>query len=421
MEGVLFTIGVGLLRAVYRIAALVNPKARRFREGRHEQAESLRLAFPGNHPQPLVWFHCASLGEFEQGRPVIEALKASRTDVRILLTFFSPSGYEVRKNYPLADHVFYLPWDTSDAAEWFASTVRPALAVFVKYEFWYHYSLALKQHNIPLISISAIFHPSHIYFKAHGFAFRSILRNFSYFFVQNEESLRLLQSIDIVNASVAGDTRFDRVAEIASAQTTNPIASNFRGSDKVMVIGSAWPEDMAVLLPFMNEHKGSLKFIVAPHEISESFMSSIEKSFAGKSVRYSKTSVGTQDASLLLVDTIGLLSQLYRYGDYAFVGGGFKQGLHNILEAACYGIPVFFGGTAPYDKYQEAVDLVKQGGAFAIGSTPELDTAFKSVSGNDESYRKAAEVCRGYVQSNRGATQKITDYLLNTLNAWKAA
>lgn len=422
MEALLFTIGVGLLQAVYGAAAWVNPKARLFREGRIHQAARLRQAFPGNQSQPLVWFHCASLGEFEQARPVIESLKSVRPDVKVLITFFSPSGYEVRKNYQHADYVFYLPWDTVKNAEWFATSIRPAIAVFVKYEFWYHYSRALRSRNIPLISISAIFRPSHIHFKPHGFAFRSILKNFSWFFVQNQESAQLLKSIGIDDASVAGDTRFDRVAAIASQAVSNNVAEAFKGTQKVMVIGSAWPEDMEVLIPFMNESKGALKFIVAPHEIKESFLASIEKSFNGKSIRYSKAiDADVKDASLLLVDSIGLLSQLYRYGNFAFVGGGFKQGLHNILEAACYGIPVFFGGVAPYYKFQEAVDLVSQGGAFAVNNTDALKVAYQGVASNQDAYLQAGTICRTYVQSNRGATEKITDYLLKALSTWKAA
>ncbi len=419
MEGLIFTLGVGLLRGIYWVASWVNPKAKAFREGRIRQADPLRSTFNGQNPRPLIWFHCASLGEFEQGRPVIEALKAARRDIRILLTFFSPSGYEVRKNYPLADHVFYLPWDTASNAEWFAHHVRPAVAVFVKYEFWYHYSRALKAHNIPLISISAIFRSTHIYFKPHGFAFRSTLRNFSYFFVQNHESLQRLTTIGISTAAVAGDTRFDRVAEAAAQKTDNAIASAFKNNRTVFVIGSAWAEDMKVLIPFMNATRGSLNFVVAPHEIEESFMAAIEKSFHGSSTRYTNPKE-LEKAELLIVDTVGLLAQLYRFGTYAFVGGGFKQGLHNTLEAACYGIPVFFGSNVPYDPYQEAIELVARGGAFAVASTDELTTAYDRLSRDPEAYRRAADNCRSYVQANRGATKIITDYLLKTLETWKA-
>lgn len=422
MSALLYNLGLGIIRGIYAIASIAHPKARAFRLGRSNQKTKLRETFPlPTGAAPLVWFHCSSLGEFEQGRPVMESLKTARPDVNILLTFFSPSGYEVRKAYPFADHIFYLPWDTDANADWFARQVRPALAVFVKYEFWFHYSRALKQHHIPLISISAIFRPSHIYFKPLGSVFRTILKNFSYFFVQNEESLRLLQTIGITHASVAGDTRFDRVAAVASQAADNNLARAFKGNKRLMVIGSAWPEDMAVLLPFMKTHR-DLGFIVAPHEINESFIGSIEKSIAGKTIRYTKTKEAEAGgADVLIVDTMGLLAGLYRYGEFAFVGGGFKQGLHNTLEAACYGIPVFFGGTAPYDRYQEAVDLVSRGGAFAVANDREFKTAFERVYSDTESYRRAANACRDYVQSNLGATKKITQYLLETLGAWKAA
>ncbi len=416
----LYNAGIGFVRAAYWLASLVHPKAKAFREGRIQQTDRLQQTFPLRENHPLAWFHCSSLGEFEQGRPVMEALKSSHPNVKILLTFFSPSGYEVRKNYTGADYIFYLPWDTASNARWFVTEVRPAFAVFVKYEFWFYYSRALRTNRIPLISISAIFRPTHVYFKPQGFIFRAILRNFTYFFVQNNESLKLLKSIGITAASVAGDTRFDRVNQIVTQSGENSVARGFKSGHRVMVIGSAWPDDMAVLLPFMNAQRGSLRFIVAPHEISESFMQAIEAGFSGKSVRYTKTSEQLAlDADLLIVDTIGLLAQLYRYGEYAFVGGGYKEGLHNTLEAACYGIPVFFGSKAPYDKYQEAVDLVARGGAFAVANTPALTAAYEQLTVDKEKYQHAVAVTRAYVASNLGATRVIMDYLNKILQSWK--
>lgn len=422
MTALLYNFGLALLRSAYVLAAGFHPKAEAFREGRRAQAVKLRETFPLPAGAPLVWFHCASLGEFEQGRPVIESLKRWRPDLRILITFFSPSGYEVRKNYELADFVFYLPWDTASNAAFFAQKVRPTVTVFVKYEFWYNYSAALKKHNLPLISISAIFRPTHVYFKPQGFLFRAVLRNFSYFFVQNADSLNLLKTIGIANARVAGDTRFDRVSEIVNQAAENRIAQQFKGNKKLMVIGSSWPDDMAVLLPFMNAHRDSIKFIIAPHEMSESFLMSIEKGFRGRTIRYTRTSEQeASDADALIIDTIGLLSQLYRYGEFAFIGGGYKEGLHNILEAACYGIPIFFGSRAPYDKYQEAVDLVLRGGAFAVANTEELNKAFEALTASTAVYTNASTVTRDYVQSNLGATKIITEYLQNILSSWKGA
>lgn len=421
MKSLLYDSGILLLRIAYGIAAWILPKARTFRDGRKHQRGILREIFPLPAEAPLVWFHCASLGEFEQGRPVIESLRAQRPGIRILLTFFSPSGYEIRKNYPGADYVFYLPWDTPANAEWFATQVRPAVAVFVKYEFWYHYSTALRKQHIPVVSISAIFRADQIFFKPHGALFRKILKNFSWFFVQNESSIALLQRLGITTATLAGDTRFDRVADISAQREEIEAAHAFKGTQKVLVIGSAWPNDMDVLLPFMNAQKNRMKFIVAPHELSESQLTSIEKGFQGKTIRFSRASgQEVHDAQLLLVDTIGLLSRLYRYGEYAFVGGGYKEGLHNILEAATYGIPVFFGSKAPYDKYQEAVDLTRDGGAFAVADTKQLTRAFDALDTDKSSYDRAASTCGEYVRKNRGATGRITSYLLQTLDAWKA-
>lgn len=421
MNSLLYDFGIILLRAVYGMAALVNPKARAFRDGRRQQEDRLRETFSQPASAPLAWFHCASLGEFEQGRPVIESLRAQRPEVKILLTFFSPSGYEVRKNYTGADYIFYLPWDTKANAERFVTRVRPAVAIFVKYEFWYHYTSALHRHGISIISISAIFRSDQVFFKPHGALFRNMLKHFSWFFVQNESSRQLLHQLGITSVTVAGDTRFDRVAEIASQAEEVAIAKSFKRDQKVMVIGSAWPDDMAVLLPFMNAHREHMKFIVAPHEISEGQLTAIQEGFSGKTIRYSHAAnADPESAKLLLVDTIGLLSRLYRYGEYAFVGGGYKEGLHNILEVACYGIPVFFGSRAPYDKYQEALDLTELGGAFAVADTAALTQAFGVLDSDPSAYARAARTNGDYVQKNRGATGLITAHLLQTLDAWKA-
>jgi 3-deoxy-D-manno-octulosonic-acid transferase len=410
----LYDTGILLLRFFYLVGTVFIPKARTFRRGRHAQVEQLGRIAAGSANQKIVWFHCASLGEFEQGRPLIEALKQANPAVQILLTFFSPSGYEIRKNYELADYVLYLPWDTRRNARRFAEKIRPSLAIFVKYEFWYHYSIELRRQSIPLISVSCIFRPDQVFFKTYGALFRKLLRSYNHFFVQNQESLTLLQSIGISEATVAGDTRFDRVNQIVQRAEEIPAVKQFKATDRIMVVGSAWPEDMEVLFPFINENKGRMKFIIAPHEISESFLTDIEKSIEGKSIRYSKIGSGAGDCAVLIIDNIGLLSRLYRYGDFAFVGGAFKQGLHNILEAACYGIPIFFGNVA-YQKYQEAVDLVLRGGAFDVGSLTGLKTKFERMMSNPQEYQFASEVTRQYVLDNLGATKKIVDYCNKSL------
>lgn len=406
----LYNIGIFLLRTIYATAAWFNPKARAFQRGRLNQSQRLHNTFPLAPTGQIVWFHCASLGEFEQGRPVIEAIKARNPSIKILITFFSPSGYEIRKNYALADYVFYLPWDTAENARWFAESVKPVLAVFVKYEFWYHYSTALSKKKIPLISISSIFREEQIFFKPYGGLFRSILKCFNHFFVQNQHSVAMLRSLGINQVTLAGDTRFDRVNQIVRQGANIPLAEQFKNGQKTMVVGSAWHEDMEVLYPFINENTNRLKFILAPHEINEGFILEIEKSIEGKTVRYSRANGSSlREAHVLIIDNIGMLSQLYQYSEFAFVGGAFNQGLHNILEAACCGVPVFFGNRA-YQKYQEAVDLVLRGGAFEVRDYSELRHKYDLMMADPAAYPLACEVTKQYVQENLGATDKIMDY-----------
>ncbi len=358
---------------------------------------------------PLVWVHCASLGEFEQGRPIIEALKKESPSLKILLTFFSPSGFEVRKNYAHADYIFYLPWDTAHNAKQFIDITRPSLAIFIKYEFWYNYSVELKNNHIPIISASSIFRADQIFFKWYGSFFRGILKKFSHFFVQTPQSIELLRQIGITQASLAGDTRFDRVFEVTQQASEIEIAHRFKGNEKTFVVGSLWPEDLDVLAPFINEHRNSLKFILAPHEISERFISQIEQSLSVKTTRYSSAAENIETYSVLIIDNIGMLSKLYRYGEFAYVGGAFGKGLHNILEAACYGIPIFFGNKN-YQKFQEAYELIMRGGAFAIGDYPDLKKNYELLTNKPESFLLSCEVTRSYVKENLGATIKIVDY-----------
>lgn len=410
-----YNLGIRSLQLLYGIASWFNPKAKAFVKGRQQQSENL-LSSVKSPGEKLVWVHCASLGEFEQGRPVIEALKQWNPSIKIILTFFSPSGYTVRKNYEHADLVLYLPWDTRRNARRWMSLMSPDLVIFVKYEFWYHFTHQIRAKNIPLLSISAIFRHNQIFFKKRGGVFRSILKCFNHFYVQNKESFDLLAGIDINKATIAGDTRFDRVNASIKNNEAVPEVAHFKGSQKLMVIGSCWPEDMEILYPFINENIQRMKFIIAPHEISESFLSEIEKSISVRSVRYSNLPKASyQDYSVLLIDNVGMLSQLYRYGEFTFVGGGFKQGLHNILEAACYGIPVFFGNKA-YKKYQEAVDLVMRGGAFEVGGYFDLKKSYELLVNHPETFLLACEVTKQYVQENLGATEKIMKYCRQTLS-----
>lgn len=401
----LFILSFGFLS---KVAALFNPKAKAFTQGRKNLFKTLAQSVRQNKG-PFIWIHCASLGEFEQGRPIIEKLKTEFPQYKILLTFFSPSGYEVQKNYEKADLIFYLPLDSPSNAWRFISITKPVLAIFVKYEFWYHYCHELKNQSVPILSVSSIFREEQLFFKSYGGFFRSILYTFNHFFVQNDESIRLLRSIDIKLCSRVGDTRFDRVYEIVTQGKDIPVAQSFKGSEKVFVIGSCWPEDMDVLIPFINENAHELKFIIAPHEIKEDFISEIEGALQGICVRYSKVNEATlQNFRVLIIDNIGMLSRLYRYGDFAFVGGAFGKGLHNILEAACYGVPIFFGNRN-YQKYEEANQLIKYGGAFEVSDYPDLKAKFELLK-VPHNFQLACEVTKQYIKDNLGAADRIMDY-----------
>lgn len=397
------------LRWGANLGALLNTKASQFVKGRRGIFKHLRKDFV-NVQAPVIWIHCASLGEFEQGRPIIESIKKESPHYKILLTFFSPSGYEVRKNYAHADFVYYLPWDTAKNAKRFVDITNPAIAIFVKYEFWHHFACAIRKNNIPLISVSAIFRNDQLYFQWYGNFYRHILKNFQHFFVQNHESKKLLKSIGIDVVTVAGDTRFDRVMQVVDRAEEIPLARKFKAEQKTFVVGSCWPEDLEVLTPFINEQRQGIKFILAPHEVTESSLSSIEKSLMVKHIRFSRADsfADLEDYTVLIIDNIGMLSKLYRYGEFAFVGGAFGKGLHNILEAACYGIPIFFGNTN-YEKFKEATDLINRGGAFDVSDYRDFIAKYEMIN-IPENFMLACEVTRSYVEENLGATEKIMSY-----------
>lgn len=404
-----------LLRTGYLVAGVFNDKARAFNAGRKNFFREFQKKLSAD-TAPLIWVHCASLGEFEQGRPVMEKLKAEFPSHKILLTFFSPSGFEIRKNYDRADYVFYLPWDTRKNAIRFIETAKPVLAIFIKYEFWFHYTTELKKKNTPVLSVSSIFRSNQLFFKSYAGFYRKILLNFNHFFVQNDESLRLLRSLNIQHCTKAGDTRFDRVNEMVMKGDEIPVVRKFKNNEKVMVIGSCWPEDLDVLIPFINEHYYSIKFIIAPHEISESFISNLENALNSENIRYSNTAdVKVEDCQVMIIDNIGMLGRLYKYGEFAYVGGAFGKGLHNILEAACYGIPVFFGNKN-YQKFQEAVDLINRGGAFEISDYLDLKHKYEMIT-LPQTFLLACEVTRQYVQENLGATEKVMTYCKKIMKA----
>jgi 3-deoxy-D-manno-octulosonic-acid transferase len=399
----LYTISILAYSFAVRVASLFNSKAKLFFSGRKNLFTDLeqRCAAPGFRNARLVWFHCASLGEFEQGRPLIEAYRRKFPEHKILLTFFSPSGYEIRKNYPGADIICYLPIDKPANAKRFLDQVNPAAAFFVKYEFWFNYLAELKKRNIPVYLVSGIFREDHHFFKSSGGWFRRQLNAFTYFFLQDESSLERISSIGYKNAMVSGDTRFDRVAEVVKGVKQFEIVKEFAGSSKVFILGSSWPEDEKLI---SNSHISDFKLIIAPHEIGEAHIKNIEALFAG-SIRYSKADEkNIAAAKVLIIDNIGMLSSLYQYGTIAFIGGGFGKGIHNILEAAAFGMPVIFGPN--YHKFAEAKDLVKLGGAFEIRDEAELKKVMALLE-DVQVLKTAAQVSKLYVQGRTGATEKI--------------
>jgi 3-deoxy-D-manno-octulosonic-acid transferase len=408
-----YNLSIDLLAIIYRIVAVLNAKANLFVSGREGIFKKITAHY-ADHRENVVWFHCASLGEFEQGRPIIEAIKKQFPDVRILLTFFSPSGYENQKSYKEADAVFYLPWDTKKNAQQFVELTKPVLAIFIKYEFWYHYSEALKAKSVPLLSVSCILRPDQAIFKSYGSIFRKTLHNFDHFFVQNTETLELLKTIGI-RGTLSGDTRFDRVDQLTKLSDGIEIVEKFKNNTKLMVAGSCWKEDIEVLSPFIHDNHTQLKFIIAPHELSEQSVKQIEESISVKSVRYSQAGVNVSEFDVLIIDNIGLLSRLYRYGEFAFIGGGFRTGLHNILEAACYGVPILFGNKS-YDKFKEAQDLIMRGGAFDVSDYIDLKQKYESLNNHPENFLLACEVTRAYVEENIGATKKVMEYCSKILS-----
>ncbi len=390
----------------FRLAAFVHPKARLWIEGRKQLWRQLESYQPSPR---TAWFHCASVGEFEQARPVLETFRKENPDWKIVLTFFSPSGYELRKKYAQADLICYLPLDTAANARRFVDIIQPEMAFWVKYEFWHYHLSELKKRNIPVIIFSAIFRPDQAFFKSYGSFQRNILKCFSHLFVQNEESLELLKSIGITNASLSGDTRFDRVVEIAREAKSFPLVEQFCGEAKVLIGGSIWPEDWKTITQFINQNteKRKLKYIIAPHEIDIQQIEQWSKDLTLTSVRFSEATLeSVQQADVLWIDNIGMLASLYRYGHFAFVGGAYKNGLHNIVEAAVWGMPLFFGNRK-YRKFQEAHDLLALGSAHAVADGTEFTKIFTSLLQQPEVYQQEAETSRMYVYSKIGATEQI--------------
>ena len=400
----IYNIAIAFYVIIIRIAAFFNPKARQWVEGRKKIFKKIEEVLRGN-TLPIIWVHCASLGEFEQGRPVIEAIKAQLPDTRIFLTFFSPSGFEIRKDYKGADYIFYLPSDLPFNASRFLKLVRPRLVVIIKYEFWFNYLRLLRKQQIPTLIISAIFRPSQHFFKWYGGWFRRNLRGITHFFVQNEQSAQLLHSIGITQVTISGDTRFDRVTTIAENCKPFPLIELFRGNHKLFLAGSTWPVDEELIKTLTESNQG-FKIILAPHEVHEEHILNIVRLFDGHALRYSNANPeNVAEADVLIIDNIGILSNLYQYAYLAYIGGAFGKGLHNILEAATFGKPVIIGPN--YNKFKEAIDLLERGGIFCIHEAKELIEVSAKLSNEETVYMHASKQCLKYVSTMRGATSLI--------------
>jgi len=408
----IYTIAIYGYGLFLQLAVLFNAKARQWVEGRRGLFAKLESAtrLVDRAENPIIWFHVASLGEFEQGRPVIEAIRKRWPEKKILLTFFSPSGYEVRKNYDQADFIFYLPIDTPGNARSFLKIVQPEMVFFVKYDFWFNYLEAIHDQDIPLYFISALFRKNQYFFQWYGSWFRWQLRFVTHFFVQNKESAELLKSAGIDQVSVAGDTRFDRVFAIAAQPAVMPLIEKFCAGKQLFIAGSSWEPDEAVFIPLIQQRELNLKYIIAPHDTSSGRIRFILEHIDRTIVRYSELNEAKAGlADVLVIDSVGILSKLYRFATVAYIGGGFGSGIHNIQEPVTFGVPVIFGPN--YHKFSEARDLVSLGGAFSITSSDELMNKVGIITSNQQERLRLSAICRNYVEKNRGATEKIVRYL----------
>lgn len=390
------------------VSLLGNAKARLWSQGRRKQWDRLKS---DDSDAEWIWFHVSSLGEFEQGLPLIEKIKERYPKYKLLLTFFSPSGYEPRKNFQLADKVAYMPSDTLTNAKRLVDNFNIKAAFFVKYDFWFNYMKVLNDNDIPLYYISALLHSNHYFFKFYASWFRKQLRYVKHYFVQNEETENLLKSIGIVNVTVTGDTRFDRVYDIARQSQSFPEIENFINGRKCIIAGSSWQTDERFLIPFIERMPENYCMIIAPHDISDSHINQITSQLKDYRLytEIQQPTANSQSPKVLVVNTIGILKKIYRYARFAYVGGGFMSSIHNTQEALVYGCPVVIG--PKYHKFVEAVDLVKDGGMFSVSNQQELNDIFERLINDEVFYDKVSNICQDYVKLSIGATEKILNYL----------
>ncbi len=401
----MYSLAIYLMMLGCNVAALFSKKIRTMMRGHRDTWRILRRHIGTDR---YVWFHAASLGEFEQGRPLMERLRREHPEKKILLTFFSPSGYEVRKNYAGADVVCYLPFDTPFNALKFVRMARPEEAYFIKYEFWRNYIEVLHRNGIPVYSVSSIFRPGQIFFRWYGRGYARVLHRMTHLYVQNEESLRLLQSIGVKQVSIVGDTRFDRVIDIRRAAKPLPLVERFAGCWKVLVAGSSWQPDEDIIIDYFNAHP-NLKLVLAPHVVSEDHLCQIEEKLRRSYVRYSAATLkGVAEADCLIIDCYGLLSSIYRYATVAYVGGGFGVGIHNVPEAAVYGVPVIIGPN--HSKFREAQDLLSNGGCREIRNSADFSSIMDLFLSDKEALAQAGQAAGNYIKQNAGATEKIMQH-----------
>jgi 3-deoxy-D-manno-octulosonic-acid transferase len=407
----LYNLIVQIAGFLLKIVALFSPKIKLFVDGRKPVFEILQSKISPN--DKTIWFHAASLGEYEQGLPVIEKIKTKYPNHKIVLTFFSPSGYEVRKNNSVADVTVYLPLDTKKNAKDFLSLVHPEMVFFIKYEYWPNYLNELRKLETPTYLISGIFRKNQLFFKWYGGFYRTALNTFSYFFVQNESSKKLLLELGKTNVAVSGDTRFDRVASILEKDNSLDFIETFKNDTLTIVVGSSWPKDENLLVDYINQTSENVKFIIAPHNIKSEQIQELKKAITKKTVLFSeKETKNLANFDVFIIDTIGILTKIYSYADIAYVGGGFgNPGVHNILEPATFGVPIVIGPN--FSHFAEATALVNMEGCVSISNKKELFDAFSNLIANDDIRHEKGHICSTFVQMNKGATSIILKYVLN--------
>ena len=399
----IYSLGIHIYQLGVKLAALFSDKPAKMVKGHREVFGLLESKIDRN--ARYIWFHAASLGEFEQGRPLIERIRKDYPQYKILQTFFSPSGYEVRKNYDGADIVCYLPFDTPSNVRKFIDLVNPCMVFFVKYEFWQNYLNELHKRSIPVYSVSSIFRPGQVFFRWYGKSYQQVLKTFAHLFVQNQESKKLLAGIGVNNTTVVGDTRFDRVLDICAAAKQLPLVQKFKGDALTFVAGSSWGPDEDIFIKYFNAHP-EMKLIIAPHVVNDSHMKEIMAKLNRPCIRYTQaTEENVQQADCLIIDCYGLLSSIYRYGEISYIGGGFGVGIHNVLEAAVYGIPVIFGPNNK--KFREAQHLLANKGGFEINGYEDFETLMDKFLADEAYLKQSGKSAGDYVKNNSGAMEKI--------------